>query len=62
MHHFSTPWPDVPAAVWAVTMEFVSTAIVVGLILLGIGIVINQLLRLKKWLKDAPPGPEPPES
>ena len=32
-----------------------STAIVVGLILLGVGIVINQLLRLKKWLKDAPP-------
>jgi hypothetical protein len=43
-------------------MEFVSTAIVVGLVLLGIGMVTNQLLRLKKWLKDSPPGPEPPES
>jgi hypothetical protein len=43
-------------------MEFVSTAIVVVLVLLGIGMVTNQLLRLKKWLKDSPPGPEPPES
>ncbi len=49
-----------------VTMEFVSSAVVIGIVvvlmLLGIGIVINQLLRLKKWLKDSPPGPEPPES
>jgi hypothetical protein len=41
-------------------MEFVSTAIVVaivaGLMLLGIGMVINQLLRLRKFLKDSPPG------
>lgn len=47
-------------------MEFVSTAMVVGivvvLVLLGLGIVINQLLRLKKWLNNTPPGPEPPES
>jgi len=47
-------------------MEFVSTAVVIGivvvLILLGIGTVINQLLRLKKWLKDSPADPEPPES
>lgn len=49
-----------------VTMEFVSSAVVIGIVvvlmLLGIGIVINQLLRLKKWLKDSPPGSEPPES
>jgi hypothetical protein len=49
-----------------VTMELVSSAVVIGivvvLILLGVGIVINQLLRLKKWLKDPPPDPEPPES
>ena len=47
-------------------MELVSSAVVIGIVvvlmLLGIGIVINQLLRLKKWLKDSPPGPEPPES
>ena len=49
-----------------VTMELVSSAVVIGIVvvlmLLGIGIVINQLLRLKKWLKDSPRGPEPPES
>ena len=49
-----------------VTMEPVSSAVVIGivvvLILLGIGIVTNQLLRLKKWLKDSPTDPEPPES
>jgi hypothetical protein len=55
-----------------VTMESVSTAIVVaivaGLMLLGIGMVTNQLLRLRKFLKDSPPeaapggeAPEPPE-
>jgi hypothetical protein len=47
-------------------MEPVSSAVVIGivvvLILLGIGIVTNQLLRLKKWLKDSPTDPEPPES
>ncbi|AKN15852.1 hypothetical protein MHAE_09650 [Mycobacterium haemophilum DSM 44634] len=40
-----------------VTMECVTTAIVVTtLALLGIGIVINQLLRLRNWLKNSPPG------
>lgn len=42
-------------------MDFVSTAIVVaivvGLMLLGIGMVINQLLRLKSYLKDSPTDP-----
>ncbi|MCV6987047.1 hypothetical protein H7H78_16975 [Mycobacterium shinjukuense] len=33
-----------------------TTAIVVtSLVLLGLGIVVNELLRLRKWLKDAPP-------
>lgn len=40
--------------------EWMSTAavvtIVVVLMLLGLGIVINQLLRLRKYLRDAPPG------
>ncbi|MBI2696599.1 hypothetical protein [Mycobacterium nebraskense] len=38
-------------------------AIVVGLMLLGIGMVINQLLRLRRYLKDSPTAqpPEPPE-
>lgn len=44
-------------------MEFVSTAIVVAIVatlmLLGIGMVVNQLLRLKKFLKDAPPDAAP---
>jgi hypothetical protein len=34
----------------------VSAAIVVVLMLLGIGIVIDQLLRLRKWLQKSPPG------
>ena len=51
-------------------MEGVSTAVVVGIVallmLLGIGIVTNQLLRLRKFLREAPPeqvpdGPEPGE-
>ncbi len=52
-------------------MDIVNTAIVVavvaGLMLLGIGMVVNQLLRLKRYLGDSPtdqpPGlkPEPPE-
>lgn len=48
-------------------MEVVSAAIVVaivvGLMLLGIGMVINQLLRLRRYLKDSPTAqpPEPPE-
>jgi hypothetical protein len=50
-----------------VTMECMSSGVVIGivvvLILLGLGIVINQLLRLKQWLKDSPPDPpEPPDS
>jgi hypothetical protein len=44
-------------------MEFMNTAIVVaivvGLMLLGIGMVTNQLLRLRKWLRDSPPGNAP---
>jgi len=54
-------------------MEFVSTAVVVatvaGLMLLGIGMVVNQLLRLRRYLKDSPSARaagdeprEPPES
>jgi hypothetical protein len=46
-------------------MDSVSTAVVLGvvavLMLLGIGIVINQLLRLKKYLNQAPPGQAPGE-
>lgn len=34
----------------------VVVAIVVVLMLLGLGIVINQLLRLRKYLNDSPPG------
>ncbi|WP_197520508.1 hypothetical protein [Mycobacterium sp. E2479] len=42
-------------------------AVVVVLMLLGIGMVVNQLLRLRRYLRDSPteqaPGskPEPPE-
>lgn len=50
-------------------MEGVSAAIVVavvvGLMLLGIGMVVNQLLRLRRYLRDSPAAPppavEPPE-
>ena len=39
-------------------MESMSTAIVVaavvGLMLLGIGMVVNQLLRLRRYLRDSP--------
>jgi hypothetical protein len=50
-------------------MDYVTTAIVVTtLVLLGIGIVVNELLRLKRWLKNSPPSEphdedaaEPPE-
>ncbi|WP_156622971.1 hypothetical protein [Mycobacterium sp. 1164966.3] len=34
--------------------------IVVTLVLLALGIVINQLFRLKDWLKNAPPVASPP--
>ncbi len=44
-------------------MEAVSTAIVVavvaGLMLLGIGMVINQLVRLRRYLNDSPPAADP---
>ena len=41
-------------------MEFMTTVIVVTVLgLLGLGIVINQLLRLKSWLKNSPPLPPP---
>jgi hypothetical protein len=44
-------------------MDFVSTAIVVAIVatlmLLGIGMVVNQLLRLKKWLNQSPPDKAP---
>jgi hypothetical protein len=46
-------------------MEFVSTAIVVAIVgtlmLLGIGMVVNQLLRLKRWLNEPPPDQAPGE-
>ena len=46
-------------------MECVTTAIVVTLVLLlGIGIVVNELLRLRKWLKNPPKSEkaaEPPD-
>jgi hypothetical protein len=42
-------------------MEYVTTVIVVTvLVLLGLGIVINELLRLRRWLKNAPTA-EPPD-
>jgi hypothetical protein len=47
-----------------VTIEDMSAAIVVVVILLGIGIVVDQLLRLRKWLQKSPPGQdaqEPPD-
>lgn len=38
----------------------VTTAIIVGtLVLLGLGIVINGLMRLRDWLKNSPPLPPP---
>jgi hypothetical protein len=36
-----------------------TTVIVVALVLLGLGIVINGLFRLRAWLKNSPPLPEP---
>ncbi|HET7072839.1 MAG TPA: hypothetical protein VFI55_01990 [Mycobacterium sp.] len=42
-----------------------STAVVVGIVatlmLLGIGMVVNQLLRLRGFLKQSPPGNPPDE-
>jgi len=44
-------------------MDSVSTAVLVAvvavLMLLGIAMVVNQLLRLKKWLNSSPPDPVP---
>lgn len=43
---------------------WVSTAVVVTLTLMGIGIVIDRLFWLKRWLNKVPPVkdlPEPPE-
>lgn len=34
-------------------------AVVVGLMLLGIGMVVNQLLRLRRYLGDVPPEQAP---
>lgn len=42
-------------------MECVTTAVVVTLTLLGIGIVIDRLFWLRKWLKNVPPTIEPPK-
>jgi hypothetical protein len=36
----------------------VSVAIVVISILLAIGIVVESLVRLRKWLQKSPPGPQ----
>ena len=35
--------------------------VVTTLVLLGIGIVVNELLRLKRWLKNSPPYVPPDE-
>jgi hypothetical protein len=38
------------------------TAVIVSvLVMVGVGIVIDQLFRLREWL-NKPPGPEPPAS
>jgi hypothetical protein len=54
-----------PHAERPVIMDFVSTAIVVAIVavlmLLGIGMVVNQLLRLRKWLNASPPDRAPDE-
>lgn len=46
-------------------MDCVGTAIVVAIVvtlmLLGIGMVVNQLFRLRKWLNAPPPGQPPGE-
>jgi hypothetical protein len=38
-----------------------TAAIVVVLALLGVGIVVDQLFRLRNWLNKPPPG-EPPDT
>jgi hypothetical protein len=46
-------------------MEPVSTAVVVAIVavlmLLAVGMVVNQLLRLRKWLNIPPPDKAPGE-
>jgi len=45
-------------------MDEVTTVIVIVLALLAVGIVVDQLFRLRKWLNQAPPKPkdlEPPD-
>lgn len=46
-------------------MGYMATAIMVTLALVGLGIAIDQLARLRKWLKSSPPDgkevPKPPE-
>jgi hypothetical protein len=42
-------------------MDGVSAVIVVVLVLLALGIVVDSLLRLKRYLQKSPPGPQPQE-
>ena len=54
------PLPSMdPAAIMDSVGTAVVVAIVATLMLLGIGMVVNQLLRLKKWLNQPPPGTAP---
>ncbi|OBI17325.1 hypothetical protein A5712_24195 [Mycobacterium sp. E2327] len=52
-----------PQVAAPVMMDIVGTAVVVAIVavlmLLGIGMVVNQLFRLRKWL-NAPPPDQPP--
>ncbi|WP_152531555.1 hypothetical protein [Mycobacterium sp. UM_CSW] len=52
-----------PQVVAPAMMDIVGTAVVVAIVavlmLLGIGMVVNQLFRLRKWL-NAPPPDQPP--
>jgi hypothetical protein len=54
-----------PQVAVPVIMDVMGTAVVVAIVatlmLLGIGIVVNQLLRLRKWLNDSPPDTAPGE-
>jgi hypothetical protein len=39
------------------------TYVVVAVVaLMGVGLVLSQLLRMRDWLRNAPPPPEPPET
>jgi hypothetical protein len=44
-----------------VTIDGMSAVIWVVLVLLAIGIVVESLIRLRKWLNSAPPLPRPEE-